>query len=133
MKAETRFCKPFLCFYRKMAAKHLPYAYKPHSSQTSFRAMLAQQTEARDLLSIGPKRCILPQRRSHVHFPPLPTTKSIKTMLTNLQTQIEERQKQLEYLEGKLRSGKIHLQDYEDEIKGLQRQIVDLYKKEEMK
>lgn len=53
-------------------------------------------------------------------------------MLTNLQTQIEERQKQLEYLKGKLRSGKIHLQDYEDERKGLQRQIVDLHKKEEM-
>ena len=65
-------------------------------------------------------------------LPPLPTTKSIKTKLTNLQTQIEERQKQLEYLEGKLRSGKIHLQDYEDERKSLKRQIVDLHKKEEM-
>lgn len=50
-------------------------------------------------------------------------------MLTNLQTQIEERQKQLEELDGKLRSGKIHLQDYEDERKSLQRQIVDLHNK----
>ena len=55
--------------------------------------------------------------------------KGLKTMLTNLQTQIEERQKQLEDLEGKLRSGKIHLQDYEDERKSLQRQIVDLHNK----
>lgn len=55
--------------------------------------------------------------------------KSLKTMLANLQTQIEERQKQLENLEGKLRSGKIHLQDYEDERKSLQRQIVDLHNK----
>ena len=55
--------------------------------------------------------------------------KGLKSMLTNLQTQIEERQKQLEDLEGKLRSGKIHLQDYEDERKSLQRQIVDLHNK----
>ena len=50
-------------------------------------------------------------------------------MLANLQAQIEERQKQLEDLDGKLRSGKIHLQDYEDERKSLQRQIVDLHNK----
>lgn len=55
--------------------------------------------------------------------------KGLKTMLANLQAQIEERQKQLEDLEGKLRSGKIHLQDYEDERKSLQRQIVDLHNK----
>lgn len=55
--------------------------------------------------------------------------KGLKTMLANLQAQIEERQKQLEDLDGKLRSGKIHLQDYEDERKSLQRQIVDLHNK----
>ena len=55
--------------------------------------------------------------------------KGLKTMLANLQTQIEERQKQLENLDGKLRSGKIHLQDYEDERKSLQRRIVDLHNK----
>lgn len=35
--------------------------------------------------------------------------KGLKTISANIQTQIEERQKQLEDLDGKMRSGKIHL------------------------
>ena len=50
-------------------------------------------------------------------------------MLENLNTQIKERKAQLDDLDSRLTTGKIHLQDYENEKKVLQHQIADLQNK----
>lgn len=55
--------------------------------------------------------------------------RGLRTMLENLNTQIKERKAQLDDLDSRLTTGKIHLQDYENEKKVLQHQIADLQNK----